>query len=119
MELTVAERLMLGQLLAPIAADVVTLRVVRDLQGELSFSDEEFKAYNFRPGTRKNAAGEEEPDGRLLWDTDVPQTKEFEFGPSALRIIQEQLRKANASKTLTLQQLGLYDKFCPEDKEEV
>ncbi len=118
MELTVAERLMLGALLGPIAADVATLRVVRDLQGELGFSDEESEALNFHPGMEKNADGEEVPDGRLLWNGRVPQAKEFEFGPTAMRIIQGQLRKASASKALTLQQLDLYDKFCPEEVEE-
>ncbi len=118
MELMVTERLMLGALLGPIAADVVTLRVVRNLQEQLGFSDEEAEALNFHPGTKTNAAGEEEEDGRVLWNKDAPQTKEFEFKPAALRIIQEQLRKASNSKTLTLQQLDLYDKFCPEETEE-
>jgi hypothetical protein len=44
------------------------------------------------------------------------QTREFDFKPAALRIIEAQLRKANANKTLTLQQLDLYDKFIPEEE---
>ncbi len=106
-ELTVGERVMLGTMLAPIAADVVTLRIVRKLQEELSFSDEETEALEF-----------ERKDSRVTWNTNVPQTKEFDFQPGALRVIHEQLKKANASKTLTLQQLDLYDKFCPEEETE-
>ena len=108
MELTIAERVMLGTMLAPIAADVVMLRIVRSLQEELSFSDEENEALEF-----------ENVEGRLTWNLAVPQTKEFEFKPAALRIIVEQLKKASASKSLTLQQLGLYEKFIPDEEEEI
>jgi len=118
MELTVTDRLMLGALLGPIAADVVTLRVVRNLQEQLGFTDEEAEMYKFHPGIRKNAVGEDEEDGRVLWNKDVPQTKELDFKPAALRIIVEQLKKASTSKSLTLQQLGLYDKFIPDEEEE-
>ena len=107
MELKIAERIMLGSMLAPIAADIVTLRIVRSLQEELSFSEEENEELKF-----------ENADGRISWDLTVPQTKEFEFKPAATRIIVEQLKKASASKSLTLQQLGLYEKFIPEEKEE-
>jgi hypothetical protein len=106
-ELGVAERIMMGTMLAPIAADVVTLRIVRKLQEELSFSEQEAEALEFA-----------RVDGKVTWKLDVPQTKEFDFQPTAVRIIQEQLKKANASKTLTLQQLDLYDKFCPEEETE-
>jgi hypothetical protein len=108
MELTIGERLMLGMLLGPIAADVVTLRIVRDLQAELGFSDEESEELKF----------EATENGQIKWNTEAPQTKEFEFKPAALRIIVEQLKKASVSKTLTLQQLNLYEKFCPEEEEE-
>lgn len=119
MELTVVDRLMLGALLGPIAADVVTLRIVRNLQDEIGFSEEETEVLKFHPGMKKNpVTGEEEEDGRILWDKDAPQTKEFEFKPAALRIIVEQLEKASATKTLTLTQLDLYTKFCPEEEEE-
>ncbi len=107
MELTIGDRIMLGAMLTPIAADVITLRIVRELQEELSFSDEENEALQF-----------ENQDGRISWDLTVPQTKEFDFKPAATRIIADQLKKANASKTLTLQQLDLYDKFCPEEAED-
>ncbi len=106
MELKISERIMLGAMLAPIAADVVTLRIVRQLQEELSFSDEEAEALEL---TTEN--------GRVTWNLNVPQSKEFEFKPTALRIIQDQLKRANATKSLTLQQLGLYEKFCPEEDE--
>ncbi len=108
MELTVADRLMLAMQLGPIAADVVTLRIVRNLQEELSFSEEESEELKF----------EAVEGGQVKWNQDAPQTKEFDFKPAALRIIVEQLKKASASKSLTLQQLGLYDKFIPDEEEE-
>lgn len=106
MELTVAERLMLGMLLGPIAADVVTLRVVRSLQEEIGFSEEEAEELKF----------EVNETGQVKWSLDAPQTKEFDFKPVAMHIIQDQLKRASATKTLTLQQLDLYDKFVPEEE---
>lgn len=107
MELKVAERIMLGAMIAPIAADVVTLRLVRHLQEELSFSDEESEGLAF-----------EQKDTQMTWNVEVPQTKEFEFSPIVLGIIKAQLKKVSDSKQLTLQQLDLYDKFFPEEPEE-
>ena len=106
MELMIVDRLMLSALLGPIAADVVTLRIVRDLQGELGFTAEEAEVLEF------------EAEGtQVKWNTDAPQTKEFDFKPAAVRIIKEQLEKASTSKKLTLQQLELYEKFLPEEDE--
>lgn len=107
MELTIGDRIMLGMMLGPIAADVVTLRVVRDLQMELSFSDEESEALKFK-----------NEDGQITWNPEAPQTKEFEFSSVSLAIIRDQLKKTSANKALTLQQLDLYDKFCLEESKE-
>ncbi len=107
MELKVADRIMLGAMIAPIAADVVTLRLVRHLQEELSFSDEESEGLKF-----------EQEGKRTTWKLDVPQSKEFDFSPTVLGIIEAQLKKMSDTKQLTLQQLGLYDKFFPEEPEE-
>ncbi len=99
---------MLQALLAPIASDVVTLRIVRDLQGELGFSEDEMATLQF-----------EEDNGQVRWNPDVEaaQTpKEFNFGPAALRIIREQLEKVSARKALTLQQLTLYDRFVGDEE---
>lgn len=108
MELSVSERLMLGVMIAPVAADVVTLRVVRNLQEELSFSSEEIEALQFV-----------QEDKQVRWNMEVPQTKEFAFGAAAMYVIVEQLKKASDSKALTLPQLGLYDKFVPVETEGV
>ncbi len=107
MELLIGERIMLGVLLAPLAADVVTLRLVRRLQEELSFSDEETEEMDFQ-----------NEEGRIKWNPDVPQTKEFDFSKAILRIIVSQFEALSADKKLTFQQLDLYDKFCPEENEE-
>lgn len=112
MELTVAERMMLGALLGPIAADVVTLRIVRKLQEQLSFTEEEIEVLKF--DEQKDAKGN--PTGRVGWSQDAPQTKEFDFKPVVMRVIKEQLEKASNNKSLTLAQLSLYDKFCPEEE---
>lgn len=107
MELAVADRIMLNALIAPMASDVLTLRLIRALQEELSFTDEETEALKF----------ERSPDGKgVNWDEEAPQTREFTFSKVVHGLIVEQLQKANAAKSLTLQQLDLYEKFCPEEE---
>jgi hypothetical protein len=109
MELKVAERLMLMNLLAPIEGDITTLRIVRSLQEKLGFNEEESETLAFV---------QEEKQVRWKSEADVPT--EIEIGSGAKAIIATQLKKVNAQKGLTMQQLGLYEKFVEEnEKEEV
>lgn len=106
MELKVAERLMLMNLLAPIEGDVTALRIVRSLQGHVGFSEEETAALAFQQDT----------PGRIAWKQEADVPVEIEIGPAAKAIIATQLKKASAQKSLTLQQLDLYEKFVEEDE---
>ena len=75
MELTVWERFKLLQIL-PERGDYLTLKIVRKMRESLSFSEEEMETYQFKQ------------DGeRMMWNPDVPQTKELLFGPKATSII--------------------------------
>jgi len=107
MELKVAERLMLMNLLAPIEGDITALRLVRSLQVNLGFNEEETAALAFN----------QETPGRVAWKQEADVPTEIEIGPAAKAIIATQLKKASAMKTLSLQQLDLYEKFVEEDKE--
>jgi hypothetical protein len=105
MELKVAERLMLMNLLAPVEGDITALRLVRSLQERLGFSEEESVALAFK-----------QEEGRVAWlgAADVPV--EIEIGPAAQKIIANQLKRASATKSLSLQQLDLYEKFVKDEE---
>ena len=105
MELNIGERVALLNVLPP-EGNVVTLRIVRDLQGVLSFTEEELKKWKM-----KNRM---QPDGRafVTWDSDFAnETKNIEIGDVAKGIIVEQLKLLESQKRLRLEMLDLYEKF--------
>lgn len=104
MELRIGERLMLGALLQPFEGNVATLRIVRDLLGRLSPSDEEAKALKLSP-----------IPGGVAYDVAVDAPVEIEISEVAMKIIKSALREANARRKLTLPQLDLYDRFVGDD----
>lgn len=109
MKLSVRERLMVLSLL-PSEADITTLKIVRDVQEGLGFSEEEQKLLEFsREGemTRWNPEGE-----AVVGEKNVP------FGPKALEIVRDRLQKLNVDKQLQMAQVSLYEKFCCEQGDE-
>lgn len=101
MKLNVLNRLLLLNLL-PKEGDITTLRIIRKLQEELSFSEEEHKALNFTE------------DGTALnWTSSADVPKEVSIGVKASAIIVDVLEKRNAEKKLTAEFLPLYDLFIP------
>jgi len=105
LKLNIAERIALLNVL-PSEGNVVTLRVVRELQSKLSFSEEELKEWKI-----KNRV---QPDGRALitWDSDFTnETKDIEIGEVAKGIIVEQLKQLESQKRLRMEMLDLYEKF--------
>lgn len=105
MEFGVAERLMLLSLLVPVEGDVTALRIVRDLQQELGFSDDEKVALKF-----------ETQGAATTWNITAERPKVVAIGPAAQEIIATQLKMANAARKLTVAQLELYEKFVEDDE---
>lgn len=104
MELRVRERFALMNLLAPIESNIVTLRIVRELQERLGFSEEESASLAFqRQGPQ------------VIWRPEADVPKEIEIGPAAKAAIVDQFRQVSERKALSLQQLELYEKFVPEE----
>jgi len=99
MKFSIAERVGLLGVLPP-EGDIVTLRIVRDLKRELSFSEEEI-----------SEAGIVNADGWILWNPAVQIEKEIEIGPAALTVIRDALKKLNERKKLTEATMGLYERF--------
>ena len=104
MELLVWERFKLLQIL-PERGDYITLKVLRRLREDLSFSEEEMASYQFKQ------------DGeRVMWNPEVPETKEFSFGPKATEIIIEALQGVEKREMLDNALLALFEKFVDTTK---
>ena len=102
LHLNTRDRILLGQLL-PAQGSFATLRIVREMQNQLSFSEDEHKALKIR-----------EENGRLWWDQEGDAQREFSFGEKAWEIIKNALKKADAESTLTIEHLPLYETIVGE-----
>jgi len=105
LKLNVAERVALLNAL-PMEGNIVTLKIVRELQNQLAFSEAEIKRFKMK-NTRT-------PDGGafVTWDSDfTDETKDVKIGEVAHGIIVEQLKMLESQKRLRLEMLDLYEKF--------
>lgn len=102
MELTVLERIALLSVL-PGEGNFTTLKIVRKLREDLSFTEEEHKVLNFK-----------QEENSLFWNKDAEVVKDISIGNKATEIIVESLKKLNDSKKLTEQNYSLYEKFVGE-----
>ena len=115
MRLLVAERLSLMQIL-PKEGNFVTLKIVRDLQSALSFSEKEHEKLKFTTETDPKNPEKQFMKWRDIKDLKVAN-KDVSVGPKAKEIVSSILKKLDKDGTLTQQLFGLYEKFClPEEK---
>jgi len=102
--LNISERIALLNIL-PAQGNLVTLKIVRDLQSRLSFSEEEVKKYKIKSTPVPGGA-------TVVWDSDfAKETKEIEIGDIAMDVIVEQLKMLEGTKRLRLEMLDLYERF--------
>lgn len=102
MKLSILDRLVLLNVL-PKEGQVTTLKIVRKLQEDLSFSEEEHKRLNFR-----------QEEDRLVWNDE--EDKEIEIGEKATDVIKSALRTLNDQGKLHIDAVDIYDRFM-ENKE--
>lgn len=110
-KLSVINRLSLLGLL-PGQGDLTTIKIIRELREELSFTPDEHIALGF-----KNM-----PNGRVLWNEEVLSNKEFEFSgirEIILEKVKTQLRTMEEKGELKLDHLSLYEILIEEKKEEL
>lgn len=110
MELDIAERFALLGIL-PQQGNVITLRIIRELQNQLSFTEEELKHYNVQSHAN--------PDGgaRVTWTPELStEVKDIAIGEAATGVIKEQLTKLNAQNQLHVSMLPLYEKFVEDNQ---
>jgi len=102
MKLTVLERLFLLALL-PQKEDMNILKIVRDLKGSLSLSEEEYKEF-----------GVKVENDRTSWNKKGQEEREIPIGEVAMSVCVDSLKRANKEKILTEQHISLYDKFIKD-----
>ncbi len=100
MKLNVQERLALLNTL-PKEGDFTTLKIVRELRENLSFSEQEHKGHEIVVNNET---------GRVRWNTNG-QTKDVPFGAKAKVIVVDALTKLDGKKALTELHLSVYEKF--------
>lgn len=105
MKLSITERIALLGVL-PKEGNAVTLKLVRELRGDLSFSEDEIKRFSM----------EISADGSVRWDADSAEDREYSFGDTTKGIISDSLRRSESQKQLPLTLLSLYERLI-EDKE--
>ena len=100
-KLSIANRLSLLGLL-PEQGDITTIKIIRELREELSFTAEEHELIKFKP-TGGN---------KVLWDDAAIPDKEMEFTgirEVILEGVKTQLRKEEETGKLLLDHLSLYE----------
>jgi hypothetical protein len=102
MKLNVLERLLLLNIL-PHEGDFTTLKIVRKLREDLSFSEEEHVALEFKNDNEQ-----------VKWNSDSHVIKEVDLGKKAEDLIKVHLEKLNAEKKLTENYFELYEIFVGE-----
>lgn len=102
MELNVGQRIRLLNIL-PEQGNLLTIKIVRQLREELSFTEEEHKKFAVRV-----------EGNRLMWDAENLETKEVEFGPKATELVEKRLRELNEKDELTVGDLELWEMFIGE-----
>lgn len=99
MKLNVKDRLVLLGIL-PKEGDFITLKIVRELQGLLSFTEEEVKVYKF-----------DTAEGFIKWDAKADVPIEVKIGAKAKEIISDAFKEMDKQKKLTLEHINIYERF--------
>ena len=98
MELTIAERLLLLTVL-PAQGDLLTIRIVRQLREDLSFTEQEIAEHDITT----------HEGGRITWESETLKT--VEIGAKGREIIVAVLAKLDADGKVEERFLSLFDKF--------
>lgn len=98
--LNIADRLLLTNTVLPKIGDILTLRIVRELDAKLSFSEEEQRARGMR------SEGE-----NVFWERNANTPEPIEIGEAAVTLIRSELKRLSDQKKLTMNHVSLYEKF--------
>ncbi|MHA2068124.1 MAG: hypothetical protein ACXABY_27500 [Candidatus Thorarchaeota archaeon] len=102
MELSVLDRVLLFNVL-PAEGNVTSLRIIRKLREDISFSDKENEEFGIKT-----------EEGKITWNSNGT-IKDIEIGEKATDIIVEALKDLDKRDKLTVSHLELYDKFIKDE----
>ena len=115
MKLNLAERIAILQIL-PVEGDFTTLKILREVQSEVGFSEEDHKEFGIK---KFNDKGEEDPNGtQVQWGAAGAKEVEKNLGDKAKEMVREALLKLEGEKKLTPRHMTIYEKFVQEKAEE-
>ena len=100
MQFNIQERLLLINAVGAVEGNLATLRIVRDLQQELGFSEEEHKKIGFV-----------QKGDQITWDPKVQLVKEVSIGPAALDAALAMFKSMDAMQKLTMENLPIYERL--------
>lgn len=103
MKLNIKERLVLLAVL-PAEGNFLTLKIVRKLRENLSFSEEELEQYKFK-----------EDNSRLTWDETNQEPKDVVIGKEGKKIIKDALKKLDKEEKLKEDHVSVYEKFVGKE----
>lgn len=116
MKLNVRERLILLRIL-PKEGNALTLKVLRLLREDLSFSDEDLTELEFKePGEEyiENGITKIVQPGQLMWKQEADVGKEIMMEPARKDLVVKSLKKLDREEKLTEDMLSLYEKFVED-----
>lgn len=120
MKLTVNERITLLGIL-PKEGNFLTLKIIRKLKEDLSFTEAEHKLYQFKNSGESfvdvDGSVSVVPANSIRWNGDVDQNREFDFGVKATEAVVEALKELDKAKKLQEAHISLYEKFVEGEKE--
>jgi hypothetical protein len=88
MNFTVAERIILSEILPAQQGDFMSLRLIRKFREDLSFDEEENAQLQFKKGGETLPDGTVVPPGQIRWNP-VPLVKEIAVGPVVRKVISQ------------------------------
>ncbi len=103
MKFNVHERVMLMNALSEVQGNLATLRVVRDLQQEVSFTDDEIQTIGLR-----------EDGGMMRWNQHDLPAKAVNLGLSALEAALTSFKRRDEEGRLSMELLPLYERLLAE-----
>jgi len=109
MEMNTIERLQAMTILKPLQGNIVTLRVVDRAMRVLSLKENELAEFDVK---------QDEKTGSVSWNDKGKAMREIPLNATAVSIIKDELKKLNDAGKLTLEMLGLAEKFEVVPKEE-
>ena len=117
--LNVFERIILLNIL-PVEGDFTTLKLVRQMRENLSFTEEEHKLLQFKNAgdtfADKNGETQVVGEGQIKWHEGEVSDKNINIGEKATDIIVEVLKKLSDEKKLRNEHMSVYEKFVETDK---